>query len=266
MKERYPRLKFNSLRAYFGKPYTIDLEDRVGSVTVYSPTMGEAYINSDENDFMATLNIFTTNTTALRVFLDDLGMDWNEVTDFQLFTLLYKQTNPEIVKLLLGDLDLQGFSVYEKRGKDEDTGHIVLYNKEQEVEIDEEVYQYMHQYLQAVFHMKPDEKITKDPLLKKWYLEKDRRDAAYKARQKEKKDDEDSTMQPIISACVNHPGFKYKLHEVEDMGVAEFFDAVSRLNIYENTRALLSGSYSGMCDLSKVPKELFNFMREIEQK
>ena len=153
MKERYPRLKFNSLRAYFGKPYTIYLEDRVGSVTVYSPTMGEAYINSDENDFMATVNIFTTNTTALRVFLDDLGMDWNEVTDFQLFTLLYKQTNPEIVKLLLGDLDLQGFSVYEKRGKDEDTGHIVLYNKEQEVEIDEEVYQYMHQYLQAVFHM-----------------------------------------------------------------------------------------------------------------
>ena len=264
MRPKYPKLKFNTLRAYFGKPYVIDLENCAGSVTVYSPTMGDAYINNDENDFMATLNMFTTNTTSLRVFLDDLGMDWNEVTDFQLFILLYKQTNPEVIKLLFGDLDLHNFELCEKRGKD-DSSVIVLYTKEQDIEINEDVYQHIHQYLQMVFHIEPDEKITNDKFLKKLYLDKDRFDAAYQAKKKKGKE-ESGSIQPLISACVNHPGFKYKLSEVENMGVAEFYDAVSRLNIYENTRALLQGSYSGMCDTSKISKEQFNWMREIEKK
>lgn len=40
-------------------------------------------------------------------------------------------------------------------------------------------------------------------------------------------------------------------------------DSVSRLQVYENTRALLSGSMSGFCDTSKVDRENFNFARDI---
>ena len=262
MRPTYPKLKFNTLRAYFGKPFTIDLEDRAGSVTVYSPTMEDAYINADENNFMATVNIFTTNTTALRVFLDDLGMDWNEVTDFQLFMLLYKQADPEIVKLLFGDLDLQGFELYQKRGKDDEDTHIVLYNKKQEIEIDEDVYQYIHQYLQSMLGIKPEEELTKDRTLKKWWLDADRRKA--KLAEKKKKEDS-STIQPYISACVNHPGFKYKLSEVENMTVAEFWDSVARLQIYESTTALMKGMYSGMISGKDIAQENLNFMREIHK-
>ena len=43
-------------------------------------------------------------------------------------------------------------------------------------------------------------------------------------------------------------------------------DSVSRLNIYESTKALYSGMYSGMCDLSKVNKNEFNFMRDPSEK
>lgn len=260
MRPTYPKLKFNTLRAYFGKPYTIDLEDRAGSVTIYSPTMGDAYINADENNFMATLNIFTTNTTALRVFLDDLGMDWNEVTDFQLFILLYKQADPEIVKLLFGDLDLQGFELYQKRGKDDEDTHVVLYNKEQNVEIDEDVYQHIHQYLQDLFSIKPKEDIIEDNLLKQWWIAKDRRQA--KIAEKKKKEDV-STIQPLISACVNHPGFKYKLYEVENMTVAEFWDSVARLQVYESSTALMRGMYSGMISSKDINPESYNFMRTI---
>lgn len=42
-------------------------------------------------------------------------------------------------------------------------------------------------------------------------------------------------------------------------------DSVQRLQIYESTCALMSGMYSGMCDMSKVPKEQFNFMRELHE-
>ncbi len=264
MRPEYPKLKFNTLRAYFGKPYTIDLEDRAGIITIYSPTMGQAYLEDDENHFMETLNLFTTNTTALRVFLDDIGMDWNETTDFQLFTLLYKQADPKVIKLLFGDLDLQGFELFEKRGKDEDIGHLVLYNREQETEIDEEVYQYIHQYLQAMFGIHPEDDLTDDRILKKWWLDADRRKAEYEKKTKKNKEGF-SSIQPYISACVNHPGFKYKLHEVENMGVAEFWDSVARLQVYESATALMKGMYSGFVDGSKIKAESYNFMKEINR-
>jgi hypothetical protein len=40
-------------------------------------------------------------------------------------------------------------------------------------------------------------------------------------------------------------------------------DSVKRLQIYEGTKSLNSGLYSGFADLSKIPKENFNFFREV---
>lgn len=76
-------------------------------------------------------------------------------------------------------------------------------------------------------------------------------------------DNSESNLLPIISALTNHPGFKYKLEELKQVKIYQFYDAVQRLQIYEQTHALMGGSYSGFCDTSKIDKEQFNFMREI---
>ena len=73
-----------------------------------------------------------------------------------------------------------------------------------------------------------------------------------------------SMLLPLVSSCINHPGFKYKLNELREIGIVQFMDSVQRLQIYESTVAINSGLYSGMCDLSKVDKKLFNFMRDID--
>lgn len=75
-----------------------------------------------------------------------------------------------------------------------------------------------------------------------------------------------SMLFPLVSACINHPGFKHTLKDLWDVGIFEFMDSVNRLQIYENTRALLAGSMSGFCDTSKIPKDNFNFMRDIYTK
>jgi hypothetical protein len=69
---------------------------------------------------------------------------------------------------------------------------------------------------------------------------------------------------PLISACINHPGFKYKLKELKEVGIVEFMDSVQRLQVYESTKSLMSGMYSGFADMSKVDKKLFNFMRDLD--
>lgn len=259
LKTRYPQLEFDRLQMYFGEPYVIDLESAQGKVTIDIPTVGDI-VHLGEKKFYSTLGIFITNTTAYRLMLDEIGLDWNTLSDFELFCMLYTQLDDDAVKLMFDNLDFKKFILYKKQLPEQDEV-IVLWNQEDNIEINEEVYQHIAQYLRAVFNMHPEEKITDDPVLKEMYLHKDRR--ALEIAKKQKKDDNGTSMLALISACVNHPGFKYRPMELRHVNVCEFYDSVQRLQIYENTTALLKGSYSGMIDSSKIDKEQFNFMREL---
>lgn len=79
----------------------------------------------------------------------------------------------------------------------------------------------------------------------------------------DKDKENDSTLLPLISSCVNHPGFKYKLEELKEVNICQFMDSVNRIQKYEQGTAALKGLYSGMISAKDIPKDLINFMGEI---
>lgn len=259
IKTRYPQLEFDYLKMYFRRPYVIDLASAQGQITIVQPTMGNI-IDFGEKIFYQNLNVLVTNTTAYRLVLWEAGIDWNEISDFDLFCMLYKQIDADFSILLFDGLDISKFEMFQKQI--DDANKIVLYSEEFDVEINEEVYQHIAQYLRIIFNMSPEEKITSDKVLKELYIRKDRSAIENEAKKKNKKE-RGFSIQPLISACVNHPGFKYKLCEINEIGICEFYDSVKRLQVYENTTALLKGMYSGFCDSSKIDPESYNFMKEI---
>lgn len=256
LKTRYPKIEFDRLQMYFGEPYIIDLDSAEGSIVIKMPTVGDIIVFG-EKAFNETLSTFVTNTTSYRLVLWDSGIDWNEISDFDLFCMLYKNINFEATKLMFDNLDFSKFELVKKNVDENET--IVLYNKEENIEINEDVYQYIHQYFQEVFNIFPEEKITKDATLKQLYINKDK---AEFERQKNKEKSGNS-IQALISSCVNHPGFKYKLSELKSLGICEFYDSVKRLQIYESSTSLMKGMYSGFVDSSKLSSDDYNFMREI---
>lgn len=256
MREKYPTLEFDRLKMYFGEPFVCPC--RHGEVTVLSPTIGDL-IKIGEEKFFSTLNLFVANTTSYRLFLWDQGIDWNEISDFELFCMIYRNIDPDISKLLFGDLD---FSLFEVKvlNVDETTKKLVMANATQNVEIDEDVYQNIHQYFQCMFNMHPEDLLTTETRMKNWWIAKDRRE--YDRRQQKKDNEKGYSLQPVISALVNHPGFKYKLQELREVTVSEFYDSVKRLQIYEQSTALLKGMYGGMISGKDIDPESYNFMRE----
>lgn len=261
---RYKRLDFDRLQMYFGNPYTIDIEGVEGSITIYQPTIGDI-VDLGESTFYSTLNIFVANSSSYKVALFREGIDWNKISDFELFISLYKNCiNPDASKLLFGDLDFSTFEIYGKKNPSSETDEYspVLYSPTYGIEIDELVYQYIHQYLQTVFDIFPEEKYTQDEFLKKWWVDSEERNI--KQSQKEAEDKMSSSyLQAVISSCINHPGFKYKLKELREIGVCQFFDSVKRLQIYESSTACLKGMYSGFVDGSKIKPDEYNFMKEL---
>lgn len=258
LKLRYPQYEFDTLQIYCGLPYTVNVPSANGSLVISLPTVGDI-IRFGQKKFDATLNIFTTNTTSYRLLLWKQGIDWNTLSDFELFCMLYQQIDDDVASMMFKDVKFSDFQLYSKKLGEEET--IVLYNQETDTEINEEVYQHIAQYLRIAFNVHPDEKITKDEGLKKAYIRKDESALRQAEMSKESRD---SSLQPLISACVNHPGFKYNLKEVMDIGICEFYDSVKRLQVYENSTALMKGMYSGMIDGSSINPESYNFMKSIK--
>lgn len=263
MIHRYPQIEFDALQMYFGEPYVIDCESARGKITVYQPTLGDV-VRKGEIRFFQTLKVFTDNTTVYRLPLWKAGIDWNVFTDFQLFQTLYKEGDDDIVAALFGDVRIKDFVPVTHTYPD-GTENVTLYNQTLDIEINEEVYQHIHQYLQQVFNYIPDEKITQDPFLKDWYIKKDEQKALDMKAKEEMGTLDKFSMQSTISAVVNHPGSKYKLKELLDIGVCEFYDSVQRLSIYESTTALMKGMYSGFVDGKKIKPEDYNFMKPINK-
>lgn len=266
LKSRNPVIPFDSLQIYMGLPHTIDLEGIKGKITVYSPTMGQV-IKLGFNKFYSGINPFISNTTMYRLPLWEMGVDWNDLSDFDLFCLLIQSgLDKEVTDLFFDkDIDWSKFQLVAKYDEDGNAQR-ALYNEDSDIEINEEVYFHLSQYIRKVVMRDPEEKITNDPNLKLAFIMKDKRHKAnMEIKAKSGEDESGLTIQTLISTCVNHPGFKYKKSEIMEIGINEFFDSVKRLQVYESAIASLHGAMGGMIDSKKLPKDAMNIFREIHE-
>ena len=221
---RNPQIEFDRLKMYMGDPYVIHVDDAYADIVVLQPTIGDI-ISFGEREFYHTLYTFIANTTMYRLSLWQNGIDWNDFSDFQLFCMLYKTVDPEASKLIFKDIDFSKFQMGPIIDPDGNES-IVLVDVESRCIIDENAYNHFSQYLKNVFNIFPEEKLTKDPVMKQWFIQSDKRKALREEEELKKgKAKEAYSIQPVISACINHPGFKYKLQDLKILEYVNFMIA-----------------------------------------
>lgn len=254
-------IHFDELKMYFNEPYVIDVESARGQVILRQPSIDEI-VKIGQEKFYSTLNIFVTNTTENRLSLWDKGKDWNEVSDYELFMCLYHNIDQDVANLLFDNIQFKNGDeeLFFLSKKSKESEEFTLYSETLDVEIDEQVYNQFAQYFRKLFNIYPKEKFTSSKTMKEWYIEADRSKAAYE-KKKEKKP---YSILPLISSCVNHPGFKYKIEELRELTIYQFMDSVNRLQIYESSTALLKGMYAGFISSKDIDTEDYNFMKEIK--
>lgn len=265
------------LKIYFGDPYPVS-----ENIIIHQPSIQEI-MDYGENEFFGMIYCFIGNTTYRKLSLWQSGIDWNRISDFELFCNLVHLLPQEKTQILFGDIDFQKFELYkievelpeippdkkltrsEKRQRlfDEFDLRHVFVNEEQQIVITVDVYKIIARVLREMVQMFPKSEYTVGKTSKELLIQEELEKNA-KAEREGTKDS--SILQPLVSFCVNHPGFKYKKSELRDVQINEFMDSVKRLQIYESTHALYGGMYSGFCDTSKIPRSEFDFMRPIKQK
>ena len=253
--------KFDHLKMYFGEPFEVG-----NGLIIHQPTVGQI-LEVGEQEFYAMLYLFISNPTTYRLQLWDLGIDWNKITSYMLFTMLIKSVDSDVAKIIFGDVDFKGFEIYTKTkaetnedGEEVEVQVPTLYNTSSEMELSEDDYTLISEYLQTMFNIFPKVEKAKGKATKEAIIEEDRMNLAIRQR---KNESDDSGLLSLVSACVNHPGFKYKLQELRDVGICQFMDSVQRLQVYESSTALMKGMYSGFVDGSKLKSDDYNWMRSL---
>ena len=253
--------KFDQLKMYFGEPFDVG-----NGITIRQPTVGDI-LEVGEEDFYGTLYVFIANPTTYRLQLWDNGIDWNKIKSYELFGMLVKSVKPEISHILFGDVDFSAFDLYSKTtvetnedGEEVPVSVPTLYNKDTEMELSEEDYSLISDYLRTMFNIFPKVEKVKGKSTKESVIEEDRINLMNRQKQGDKND---SGLLAMVSSCVNHPGFKYKLSELKDVGICQFMDSVQRLQVYESSTAMLKGMMGGFVDSSKIKPDAYNWMRSL---
>lgn len=244
-------LEVDELALYFGEPYVVNKY-----ITITIPKVGQV-VQYGERQYYSMVQTLTAIPSEMKSQLWDMepSLDWTQISDFQLFMMLAPSLPKEKTSILLGDLDLQSMRPFENR----ENGTIFLGNPETGDIIDELAFGKIHSYLCSAHNLTKKVEHAANEFTKKFMIEEDRQKLRYNAKQPYK-----SVLKSLISSVKCRMG--YTLDYVKNMGLVEFFDDLSRLQIIVNADALLQGSYSGMIDTSKIPKAQFDWCREITTK
>lgn len=200
-------LDVDSLFIYFGDDYVVN-----DHIKIHQPTIGEV-ADYGEAKYFSMVHSLCAIPSDMKAILWDMGLDWCEVEDFDLFMMLSQTLTPDKTGILFGDLDFSKMRPFKNKQNDE----IVLADKETGIIIDKLIYTRIVTYLRKLHNITPKVEKTKSKTVKKWLIEEDR-----KKMETSKNKPFRSYLMPLISAVKVKQG--YTKTYIRNMGLYEFFD------------------------------------------
>ena len=243
----------DELKIYRGEDFVISKH-----IILHQATLNEI-CDYGERDYYSMIYNFTATPQSLKVQLWDMGIDYTEITPYQLFyQLLYRMYPQEKTSIIFGDLDFSRFQAMQRK----DDESILLYQEidGESVIIDEYTYNIIIDYLCKSHFIERDLKM---PMTKsaKMILIEDAREEMEANKNKEYH----STLKNLVSAMINSEGFKYNHSQVWDMKINAFMDSVKRIGKIKNAQLLLQSGYSGFgVNLKEINNKQLDWLGELD--
>lgn len=233
------------LRIYRGEDYVIN-----DWITIHQPSLGEI-CDFGEQDYWQAVYGITATPTDMKYQLHQIGVDWNDMEDWEGFRIVYRAYTPDVTSLLLGDLDLSEYEEMINKQNDE----IVLYNRRTGSTIDRSIYQVIVDYLRTAHSLKRNVQRAMTTTTKMVLLEE-----AEEEYRKFRDKPFESTLLPLISTMCCMPGFKYNQNDIWDMKINAFMKAIKTVMHIKNADLLLQSGYSGFgVDLKSINKKHLDY-------
>lgn len=242
---------FDELSLLKGEDYQIN-----DKITIHHPTLNDIYLAGEEKYYSMIQTICAT-PADFKVQLDDAGVNFQNITDLELFVILGKNIPQEETKILLGDVNLKDMDAVTHI----ESGEIALYDKKNDIIIDKVVYTLISDFIRKIHGIKKNEEYASNELTRKIMIDIEREE---QQRRLLKDEGFKSVLAPYISSVTNCSEGKYDIKTIWDLPIYVFLDSVKRINKIKQSGYMLSGAYGGWVDAKQFNKDDIDWLGELK--
>lgn len=220
-------------------------------IKVVIPTVGE--IIDNEDDYYDIVTVLTGMPIDFMVQLDDIGIDFSQINEYDLFLLFFGALKNKDTHLIFGDLDLSKFEL----ATNQQNGMTVLVDWEDDIVIDKAIHDKIASALRTIHHYKKDTRKPANKEAKEYMIERARKKLK---RLKRKNASNISPLERKIIAMVNTTEYKYNFEGTRELSIYQFNESVNqviRKNEHDNA---MYGVYMGTLKISDIPKEVADWI------
>ena len=233
-----------TINLLYQKQYSIN-----DKIHIVIPTVGE--ILSDEDRYYSMVSMLTSMPIDLMVELDDAGIDYTEINEYELFLILFSSLRQMDASLIFGDMDLSKFILTES----EQNGKPMLYDEENNIQIDRAIHGQIAATLRKIHHLEKNRRKPANDEAKKYMLKRAREKAK---RRRNKKDF--SQLESLIIAMVNTEQYKYDFESTLGLTIYQFNESVRQIIKKVDYEHRMSGIYAGTVDPKGMRQEDLNWL------
>ena len=229
----------------FEKEYAINEHIRI-----MIPTLREI-LSFGESKYYSLVMSLTAMPIDLLVELDDMGIDFTKIGEFELFCLLFTGLKTQDTSLIFGDLDLSKFEL----AVSEQNGSIVMIDRENDIVIDKSIQDQIASVLRTIHHLEKNIRKPANEEAKRYLIERARR-----KRKRRKRDGDRSQLESLIVAMVNTEEFKYNFDTVKDLSIYQFNESVLQITKKVSFNNKMIGVYAGTVNAEKLSQDELNWL------
>lgn len=251
------------------------------NITITIPTI-EQIADFGEQTYFNAVQTFTAVGADLKWQLWDMGVDYTQIEDYELFVRLISQLigsrkelyhdrieHPEKYEDTLDEADMQrllinpmqllfkDFDFSELKAYQMQNGQLILYNPEKDFTFDRMIYSVCVDIIRKLHGFERNNQMPANERTKMDLIE-DARDEAMASKYKQFK----SVLKPLISTLQVSSG-QCGDQRIWEMPISAFFDNVRRIGKIQDARLLLQGAYSGFANLKGVDKDRLDMFGEL---
>lgn len=205
------------------------------------PTVGE--ILEDEAHYYNLISSLTATPFQYMAQLDDIGIDFTKISDYELFLMLLPSFAQGDLSILFGDADLSDLTARENAQKNE----LVLYSEKNNIVIDEWIYRQITDCIRKINGLTKETRMPGNEEAKAFRLNLER-----KRQKRNAGKPYEPYLEKLVVALVNRPEFKYNYEQANHLTIYQLnqsFEQIKTSIAFEHTMA---GIYAGTVDASKL--------------
>ena len=219
------------------------------NIEILIPTVGQVLNNEEE--YYGLVSLLTATPYDMMVQLDELGIDFSEINEYELFLLSFETIRSADPSLIFGSLDLSGF----QRMVNTQNGALTLVDPSSGIVIDRAIHYQICDGLRVVHHLKKNIRRAGNDAAKKYLLQR----AKQKSRRRKTRV-ENSQLEGLIIALVNTEQFPYKFNEVLDLSIYQFNESVLQVVKKIDFDNRMHGIYSGTISAKDMSQDSLNWL------